>query len=458
MRHYHFVGIGGIGMGTLASLLLDQGEEVSGSDVRSSPMTEKLSAQGARIDLTHDARNVEGADCVVYSSAVRLDNPELQAARMKGILIQQRAQLLAQLMTGRVGITIAGAHGKTTTTSMISNLLLQAGLDPTTAVGGVIRGASYGAHVGRGKYFVSEVDESDGSFLYFRPTYAVITNVDFEHVDFYHNWENILDAYRRFIQQTDPGGRVIICAEDERLKTLTLNCGRPVTLYGLAETCDVHAQNIRMQGCTTKFDCFSGKNFLGAIQLIIPGQHNVLNALAAVCVGLALEIDFSVIAGSFLSFQGVNRRFQIKGRVSDVVVVDDYGHHPTEIAATLKTARSLDKKRVLTVFQPHRYSRTKFLMEEFVKVLASAENLIVTDIYAASEPPIDGITGEALCTRLEAAGHKNVRYVPRKEVLSAVLSDVQPEDLVLTLGAGDITRVSEELVAALEQRFSPTGA
>ena len=451
-KHYHFIGIGGIGMGKIAALVLSKGDIVSGSDVKKNAMVQTLQELGANVFIGHDAKNVQGAEVVVYSSAVHSDNPEIVAAREKSIPILKRAQLLSQLMEHHIGITVAGAHGKTTTTSMISNLLIKAGLNPTTAVGGIMKGASDQAPLGDGKYFVAEADESDGSFLYYKPFYSVITNIDFEHLDYYQNWDNILEAYQKFVFRTDAEGKVIACGEDERLMKIISESGRAYMTYGFSKRCDVYANEIKTQGCMTKFDCFLKGKRLGAIQLMVPGQHNVLNALACVCVGLNLGIDFSVIENCFVSYLGVHRRFQIKGRVNDISVVDDYGHHPTEIQATLQTAKSLEKKRIVTVFQPHRYTRTKLLFDEFVRSLLASDILIITDIYAASEPPLEGISSVALCDRIKQAGHTNCIYLKKESIPEHLLSITSPGDMVMTLGAGDIYLLGEKFLELLTLR------
>jgi UDP-N-acetylmuramate--alanine ligase len=452
-KTYHFIGIGGIGVGTLAALVLAQGHRVSGSDIKENGMIQDLRQKGAQIFIGHKKENISEADFVVYSSAVAADNPELLEAQRRGIVILRRAQLLAELMADRFAITVAGAHGKTTTTSMISNILIKAGLNPSTAIGGILKGThSYNPALGRGKYFVAEVDESDGSFLYFKPRYSVITNIDYEHVDFYRTWDNILAAYDKFMEHTEWDGLIVACGEDERLKDLLKHVPRRYLTYGLHKDYDIYSENIRRQGLTSKFDVFYRGKPLGTIQLLVPGRHNVLNALAATAVGLNLGIDFGLIQESFLFFQGVNRRFQIKARIDEVIVVDDYGHHPTEIAATLATAQSLKKEGVIVVFQPHRYSRTKFLFNDFVRVLASAEELIITDIYAASEPPIDGVSTAELCQRIREQGNKEVTYLKKEDIVAHLLRMVRPGDMVLTLGAGDITRIGDDFVRELEQR------
>ena len=451
-KHYHFIGIGGIGMGKIASLLLAKGETVSGSDVLENSMVRNLQELGAKVFIGHHQQNIKDAQVVVYSSAVRADNPEMIAARQNNIPIFKRAQLLSQLMDNHIGITVAGAHGKTTTTSMISNLLVEAGLNPTIAVGGIMQGVSNQSPLGDGKYFVAEADESDGSFLFYKPFYSVITNIDFEHVDYYQNWDNILGAYRKFIGQTDPRGKVIVCGEDERLMKVVSDSGRDHMTYGFSKDFDISADNVRTQGGLTRFDCFAKEQYLGAIKLLVPGRHNVLNALACVCIGRNLSLDFSVIEKCFMSYQGVHRRFQMKGRVKDVVVFDDYGHHPTEIQATLQTAKSLEQKRLVTVFQPHRYTRTKLLFDDFVKSLLASDVLIITDIYAASEPALEGVSSEALCACIKKEGHSDCVYLQKERIPEHLQRIIKPGDMVLTLGAGDVYSLGEKFLEILNLR------
>lgn len=454
-KHYHLIGIGGVGMGAIASLLLAKGEKVSGSDLQENSYTTRLRNEGAQIFLGHRDQNLNGCDCVVYSSAISAQNPELAAARHQSIPIFQRAQILAELMNPQKGITIAGAHGKTTTSSLISLLLIQAGLSPTTMVGGIIQQGSYHANLGSGKYFVSEVDESDGSFLYFTPEISIITNIDYEHLDYYHNWDNILKAYASFLQRTKPGGVVIAWGDDARLRPLVEDFKGEKIFYGRSDNNDIRAQELRTQGNGSSFTCFFGKRKLGSIQLKIPGVHNILNAMAALGTGLRLSIDFATIKRSLQNFQGVVRRFQNKGEVHGILIIDDYGHHPTEIAATLQSARGLGRKRVIAIFQPHRYTRTKFLMDDFANVFQDCDYLLLTDIYPASEPSIEGIDAKALLSRIQNFGSVKAMYCPKEKIVEQVLGVAQRGDLILTLGAGDITKISDELIPALTRRGAP---
>lgn len=432
-KHYHLIGIGGIGMGTLASLLLDQGHKVSGSDLKNNEICRGLSARGACIYIDHRTSNViKNTDYVVYSSAVRINNPELIEAESRNIPVLRRAEVLAQLVNSQVGITIAGAHGKTTTTSMVSSLLINAGLKPTTAIGGIINGpAAYNANLGEGKYFVAEVDESDGTFLYFRPHYSIITNIDFEHVDFYKNWEGISQAYSKFITCTHSNGRLIVCGEDKKLIELVRQQKiKPVT-YGLGENQDVYAIDVKSNGFQSSFTCYTQKGKLGEFELNVPGKHNVLNALACISLGLQLGISYEVMHKTLKNFTGVKRRFQFKGRVNDVMVIDDYGHHPTEIHATLNAARLFAPQRLITVFQPHRYSRTKFLLNEFVEHLSLTDELILTDIYEASERISEGVGVKVLFEKLQKKLGSKVIFLKKEDILKYLQEYLQAGDMVI---------------------------
>ena len=474
-KHYHLIGIGGIGMGTLASLLLDQGHIVSGSDLKDSDMCRNLRARGVRICLDHKTGNVvKDTDYVVYSSAVRVNNAELFEAESRNIPVLRRAEVLAQLVNAQIGITIAGAHGKTTTTSMVSSLLINAGLKPTTAIGGIINGqTAYNANLGEGKYFVAEVDESDGTFLYFRPHYSIITNMDFEHVDFYKNWDGITQAYAKFISCTHGDGCLIVCGEDAKLLGLVRQQKIRTITYGLSDQYDVYATDVKTDGFQSTFRChtkiassantksadlfaltpgFDDQGTGNIFELNVPGRHNILNALACISLGLQLGISYEVMFNALKNFTGVKRRFQLKGRVDDIMVIDDYGHHPTEIAATLNAARLFNPKRLITVFQPHRYSRTKFLLNEFAEHLSLSDELILTDIYAASEKPSEGVTVGVLLGELQKRLGSKVIFLNKDDILKYLQDYVQSGDLVLFLGAGDIYHLSDELVKVLSSQ------
>ena len=450
-RRYHFIGIGGMGMGNLALLMLAKGYEVSGSDKKESELTRQLRERGATIFIDHHIKNVQGAECVVYSSAISASNPEFFEAVRRRIPILKRAELLAELVNQEVGITVGGAHGKTTTSSMASLLLINAGLKPTTAIGGIV-GQGYNANLGIGRHFVAEVDESDGSFLYFKPHFSIITNMDFEHVDYYHTWDKIKEAYAKFVECTVQCGVIIFCGDDVNLRQIVEAGERRFTTYGFGDGNEWIARNIQCDANGSSYECYYKGESLGRFELTVPGKHNVLNSLSVLALGFELKIAPDMIRKTLVNFEGVKRRFQKKGDVGGVLVVDDYGHHPTEIAATLQTAKALDRKRLITVFQPHRYSRTKFLMDEFSACFNLTDYLILTDIYAASEKPIEGVTTEALLHRIRAQRQKNLTYLKKEEIVDHLLKMVHPGDLVLTLGAGDITQVSDDLVHRLEER------
>ncbi|HSA31976.1 MAG TPA: UDP-N-acetylmuramate--L-alanine ligase [Candidatus Omnitrophota bacterium] len=446
-KTYHFIGIGGVGMGKLASMLLKKGVSVTGSDIRASAMTEALQEQGAKIAIGHDAANISSPDYVVFSSAIHKDNPELMKARQLNIEILHRAQLLNHLMQGYTRIAIAGAHGKTTTTAMVGKILQDAGRDPTIALGGVMKGGSQQITAGESDLFVAEVDESDGSFLQAYPRYAVVTNMDREHLDHYPDWEDILSAFKRFFEMISSDGCAVFCNEDPHLRALVSQLKVPQKSYGLSSSADLWADAISIDGMCSSFFCMKGDMMLGKVSLQVPGMHNILNALGAILLTVdILGVDFDVAARSLFDFRGVHRRFEIKGEVNGIKIIDDYGHHPTEIRATLQAARNLKNKRIVTVFQPHRFSRTHLLMEEFSTCfLGVTDELFITDIYAASEMPIEGVHAQVLCDRIKRQGSLKPVYVPRAEVLDKVTLALRPGDLVVTLGAGDITAVSNQL-------------
>ena len=451
-KHYHFIGIGGMGMGNLALLMMAKGFKISGSDLKESELTQDLREKGASIYLGHDIRHLEGADCVVYSSAVKTTNPEMFHAVSQHIPVLKRAELLAQLVNREVGITIAGAHGKTTTSSMASLLLINAGLKPTTFVGGIVSQGGYNANLGIGRHIVAEVDESDGSFLYFSPHYSIITNIDFEHVDYYRTFDKIKEAYAKFAERTVPDGVLITCGDDANLREISVTSGRRFVTYGFGEDNDWVARDIHCDAAGASFDCFHQGKFLARFSLTIPGKHNVLNSLAVIALGHELKVDLPITQETLRVFDGVKRRFQRKGEIGGILVVDDYGHHPTEIAATLQTAKTLARKRVITAFQPHRYTRTKYLMNEFASCFNLADHLLLTDIYPASENPIEGITAEKLLEKVREQRPRNLEYVTKDRIVKRLLELAEPGDLVLTLGAGDVTHFSDDFVRRLRER------
>jgi UDP-N-acetylmuramate--alanine ligase len=449
----HFVGIGGIGMSGIAEVLLNLGWKVSGSDVKASAMTKRLEPLGARIFIGHAASNLEDADVVVYSSAVRPDNPELVKAREQKIPVIPRAEMLAELMRLKFSVAVAGAHGKTTTTSLIATMLAQAGLDPTIVVGGRLLAMGTNAKLGRGDYLVAEADESDGSFLSLPPTIAVVTNIDAEHLDHYANLQAIMDAFVQFTNKVPFYGAAVLCLDDANVQAVIPRIVKRVLTYGMTSQADVTGRLVESSDEGSRFEVAHLGQPIGTARIRMPGEHNVLNALAAITVGLELRIPFATIAGALHEFLGVARRFEIRAVEHDVVFVDDYGHHPTEIAATLRAAKRNYTRRLVVVFQPHRYTRTNFLMREFGRAFFDADVLFVADIYAASEDPIPGVTSEALVRTIREHGHKNASYAGSKEQLTdAVASSIQSGDLVLTLGAGDVTSWNDDIVEKWRRR------
>jgi UDP-N-acetylmuramate--alanine ligase len=465
-RRIHFVGIGGIGMSGIAELLANLGYEVSGSDARRSDITGRLEAMGVTVHAGHDAGHVGTADVVVYSSAVRPDNPEIAAARARHVPVIPRAEMLAELMRLRFGIAVAGAHGKTSTTSMIALVLERAGLDPTAVIGGRLSAFGSNARLGRGACMVVEADESDRSFLKLSPSIAVMTNIDREHMEAYGSFAELQQAFVDFANKVPFYGAVVASADDAELKAVLPRLTRRVITYGLdAEQADIQARDVVLEGfgarCMVWRRDRSGDGApacLGALALEVPGRHSVSNALAAVAVGLELDVPYDRIAGALREFKGAERRFQRVGEVQGVVVVDDYGHHPTEIAAVLAAARAARPARVVVAFQPHRYTRTRDLMPEFALALAQADEVVLSDIYPASEDPIPGVTVEALAAAVDAHRGTPVHVVPRiADVPAAVAALARSGDLVLTLGAGSIGGVAVAVVAALRARDAAKG-
>jgi UDP-N-acetylmuramate--alanine ligase len=448
----HFVGIGGIGMSGIAEVLLNLGYKVSGSDLRRSEITERLAGLGGEIFYGHLRENVAGAGVVVISSAVKNDNPEVQEARENLIPVIPRAEMLAELMRMKYGIAIAGTHGKTTTTSMVATLLGFAGIDPTIVIGGRLNSLGSNARLGQGKFLVAEADESDGSFLKLSPTIAVVTNIDADHLDFYSGIEEIKDTFVEFINKVPFFGLTVLCLDSDNVADIIPRVNKRFITYGLSAQADIRACDIKLEGLSTTFVAQYRGERLGEISFKMPGAHNVLNALAAIGVALELNIPFSVIQEGFRDFGGVGRRFQVKGEVRDIMVVDDYGHHPTEIRATLAAATAGWDRRLVVVFQPHRYTRTKELYDEFVKAFHDAEVLILTDIYPAGEEPIEGVTAEALARSVRQHGQKDVTHISdREELVGHLLEILKPGDILLTLGAGNIWQTGELLLQKLEK-------
>jgi len=450
-KYYHFIGIGGIGMSGIAHLLLKSGFKVSGSDLKESRITDELKCLGAKIFIGHNAGNITNQDAVVYSSAIKNDNPEACQAKILGIPLIKRAQALAELMQQKTAITIAGSHGKTTTTSLISYMLLEAGLSPTVAIGGILNNIKSNACLGNGQFFVAEADESDGSFLSYTPKYSIITNIDREHLDYYHNFNNELEAFRLFIQRTLPGGCVFACSDDLHLLNIMRTYEGKRVFFGLDSLADIYPKNIVFSGLLCDFDCYFKDKFISHFHLALGGRHNISNALAVIGLGLELGIDLKHICSSLKGYKGAGRRLEIKYQSDKYLVIDDYAHHPSEIKATLSAVANLKVKRKIAVFQPHRYTRTQLLLNEFAESFAQADYLIVTDIYAASEQPIEGVNARGLLNKIkECDPKKEILYLAKEDILSHILGMIRDGDLVITLGAGDIVRLSDALAQELK--------
>jgi UDP-N-acetylmuramate--alanine ligase len=462
IQHVHFVGIGGIGMSGIAEVLLNMSFRVSGSDLRRSDVTARLESLGAKIYEGHAAEHVSGAHVVVRSTAVRGDNPEVLEARRRSIPVIPRAEMLGELMRLKPHtVAVAGSHGKTTTTSMVATVLAHAGLDPTVVVGGVVGAMGSNARLGKSDLMVVEADESDRSFLMLSPTFAVVTNIDREHMDSYADMDDVRKSFADFVNKVPFYGASVLCLDDPHVQAVIPEVVRRRITYGLSAQADIAAREVR-------YDKQFGSVYqarlmgepVGEVSLRVPGLHNIYNSLAAIAIGLELEVPFETITKALGEFAGVNRRFQFKGEAAGVIVVDDYGHHPTEIRATLVAAKlGSAGRRMVVLFQPHRYSRTQDLMDEFARSFNNADVLMVADIYAASEQPIEGVSGEALVEAVRRFGHKDARYVGSvEEATRALLEEVHENDMVITLGAGNVYRAGEQLVELLRERGGETEA
>lgn len=454
-QQIHLVGIGGAGMSGIAEVLLTMGYKVTGSDLHASETTRRLEELGGKIFIGHQESNVGDAQVVVISSAVATNNPEVAIAKTQQIPVIPRAEMLAELMRLKFGVAIAGAHGKTTTTSMVANVLAQGGLDPTMVIGGKVNALGSHARLGRGDLLVAEADESDGSFLRLSPTIVAVTNLDREHLDHYGSMERINDCFLEFINKIPFYGLAVLCGDDERLRNLFPLIVKRYQTYGLQErggaSLDFQATDIVLNQWGAEFRAsFRGKN-LGPFQLAIPGIHNVSNALAAIAIGIELEVPVDLIRKGLAAFTGVERRFHLRGETGGIMVVDDYGHHPTEVRATLAAAKQGWNRRLVVLFQPHRYTRTRDCMGDFAHAFDDADVLFMTEVYAAGEPPIPGISGASLADTIKSAGHPSVTLIAQKETLpDQVLPFLRSGDLVLTMGAGDIWKAGTGILARLE--------
>jgi UDP-N-acetylmuramate--alanine ligase len=452
IKHVHFVGIGGIGMSGIAEVLLNLGYKVTGSDVRSTPITERLERCGATIYPRHAAENAVDAHVVVTSSAVRVDNPEIQEAERRKIPVIARAEMLAELARLKYSVAVAGTHGKTTTTSMIATILDRAGLDPTVVVGGILNTIGSNARLGKGDFIVLEADESDRSFLLLSPTIAVVTNIEADHLDQYRDLDDIQTAFLSFINKVPFYGVAILCLDEPAVQSLIPQVKRRIVTYGTAAPSDVRIADVHIEGLGSTFSLRFNGGSIQNFKLNVPGMHNVLNATAAFAAARDMGVEASVIASGLESFGGVNRRFQVKSR-DGITVIDDYAHHPTEIRATLGAAKAGNFRRIFAVFQPHRYSRTFHLFDDFARAFNLADSVLMLDIYPAGETPIEGVTTPALIEKMKSFGHKNVEYARDFEMIeSYIIASAREGDAVVVMGAGNVTKLSD----TLSERFSRT--
>jgi UDP-N-acetylmuramate--alanine ligase len=457
----HFVGIGGSGMGGIAEVLINLGYTVQGSDLKPNAVTEHLARLGAKVAFGHAAKNVQGADVVVMSSAVAQDNPELLAAREQRIPVVPRAEMLGELMRFRYSIAVGGTHGKTTTTSLVASILAEGGEDPTFVIGGRLKSAGSNARLGAGQYLVAEADESDASFTHLQPLIAVVTNIDNDHLVTHDgDFERLKQSFVDFLHNLPFYGLAVVCFDDENVRSILPGIGRPVVTYGLAEGADLRAVNIRPRGLQTDFDVVRAGSPSFTVSVNLPGTHNVLNSLAAIAVALEVNVEVDAIRRALAAFQGIDRRLQhiadVDTPAGRITIIDDYGHHPTEVTATLQALRQgYSGRRLVLAFQPHRYTRTRDLIDDFGKSLSAADVLIVTEVYAAGEAPIAGADGRAICRAVRSRGQVEPVFVEKVEELADALTDViQDNDLIVTMGAGHISAVSHALPAQLARRRS----
>jgi UDP-N-acetylmuramate--alanine ligase len=446
IQRIHFVGIGGAGMSGIAEVLINLGYKVSGSDLKESEVTQRLKSLGAVIHIGHLAKNMEGAHVVVTSTAVDTENPEVVAARSQGIPVIPRIEMLAEIARLKYTIAIAGTHGKTTTTSMVAAVLQAGGLDPTVIVGGRLKHLNSGARMGQGDYLVAEADESDGSFLKLSPALSVITNIDNDHLDYYHTFDKICEAFVLYANKVPFYGCVIACIDDPHVRAQLPKMTRRLVTYGLHPAAKYCAKNVRADSTSTSFEVWESGRSLGEIRLLVPGRHNVLNALAAVIIGQELGIPFNQIAVGLGGFEGVGRRMEMKGDVNGITVIDDYGHHPTEVRATLSALKErYPERRLVVVFQPHRYSRTQSLFKEFSESFQDADVVYLMDIYPAGEKPLPGVTSDLILKPLQKS-HRSAKALPASLSPDQFREQLASGDVVLTLGAGDVWKFGEQLV------------
>jgi UDP-N-acetylmuramate--alanine ligase len=450
IKNIHFVGIGGIGMSGIAEVLLNMGYGVTGSDIRSTETVERLKRLGTHFALGHRIENVSSADVVVISSAIKEDNPEVIAAKSRNVPVIRRAEMLSELMRLKYGIAVAGSHGKTTTTSMISTVLAHGGFDPTVVVGGRVKSLGTNARLGNGKFMVVEADESDGSFLMLSPVIAVVTNIDEEHLDHYRSIDRLEHAFSEFLNKVPFYGLAVICLDSERARSIIPRFKKRVVTYGFSDESEFRAEDINVSGFHTDFKVLYKNSLLGSVGLSVPGRHNAQNALASFAVGMELGMSFEDVKEGLHEFKGIDRRIQLKGEINGVRIIDDYAHHPEEIRATLSTLKESFSSRIISVFQPHRFTRTSILFDEFVRVLRDVDMLFLLDIYPAGEKPIDGVSSERLARAIKDSGNKNVSYIENADgVVDNLASVVRPGDVVVTIGAGNVWMIGEQLLEEL---------
>ncbi len=446
IKKVHLIGIGGSGMSGIAEVLINLGYVVSGSDIETSKTIEKIKSMGGKVYIGHSKKNLDGCEVVVYSSAIKDDNAELLEAKNRKLTILKRAEMLSELLVLKKGIAIAGSHGKTTTTSMISNIFAAAGLDPTFVVGGMVFGIGMHSKVGKGEFMIVETDESDGSFLKLKPDYCVVTNIDYEHLNYYGGIDNLKTAFKDFVNNISFVGFASLCGDNHILRTVFPELTKKYYTYGIEHEADYYALNIELEKGFSRFDVYRRKKLIGKFSLSIPGIHNIYNALAGITLASEFGINVNFIAEALREFHGVERRFQIKKDDEKLIIIDDYAHHPIEITATLKAAKNWNRQ-IIAVFQPHRYSRMKNLIDEFCNSLKIADTVIITDVFPAGEIIIDSATSAVLSEKMKHAGCKNIYYVPDKKDISFNLNNIlKGGEMVIFLGAGDITKSCDEFV------------
>ncbi len=454
----HLVGIGGMGMCGIAEVLVNMGYQVSGSDIQESAITRHLTSIGANISYGHRAENLERVDAVVVSSAIKGYNPEIESARARMIPVIPRAEMLGELMRMKTGVAVAGSHGKTTTTTMIASALMAAGMDPTAVIGGRVNALGLAnARWGKSEYLVAEADESDGSFLTLSPTFAVVTSLDPEHLDHYGTYDNVKQAFIDFVNRLPFYGLAAVCLDNPGVQAVLSDFQKRFVTYGLAAQATYRARHVRHEGLITRYVAWRRAEELGEITLPMPGQHNVLNSLAVLAICDALDVPFDTTAKALAAFEGIQRRFTVRGEVAGVTVVDDFGHHPAEVRTTLSGARTaFPGRRIIAAFQPHRYSRTRDQFQEFARSFYDADKVILCDVFAAGEKPIEGASSESLTRAVTESGHRDVTYIPHRRDVAVALSEIVKEgDIVITLGAGDIQLTCNELIERLEESHAP---